>query len=116
MTKTYVDVPNTLPDVVATGPCTCFCCTFSSKLDPSILFKIPDTFGEQAGRYEVKEACGDDEEDLQRGFVATLVDEKSDQGTCTKTTNDGERKAGRRCAQSDTCNKPGCLLSIYYSR
>jgi hypothetical protein len=105
-------MPNALSDVVATWPCACFCCTFSCELDPSILFEVPDTFRKQAGSHEVEEARRNNEEDLQRRFVAALVDEESDQGTCTKTAKNGKRKAGRRRAEPDTCNKPGCLLSI----
>jgi hypothetical protein len=72
--KTYVDMPNALPDIIATRAGTSFCSTFASELDPSVLFEIPNTFREQTRSHEIEEACRDDEEDLQGSFVTSLVD------------------------------------------
>lgn len=75
MVETHIDVPNTLPDVITAGSGTGFSGTFSSELDPSILLKIPNAFGEKTGCDQVEKARRDHKEDLQRGLVTALVDE-----------------------------------------
>lgn len=63
-TKTYVDMPHALPDIVTTRTGTSFCSTLASELNPGILFKVPDTLREQTCCDQVEETRRDDEEDL----------------------------------------------------
>jgi hypothetical protein len=111
MPEAYVYMPNAFPNVITARACTRFSSTLSRELDPCILFKVPDTFGEEACSYEVKKACGHHEEDLQRSFVAAFVDEKANQCACTEAANDSKGKACRWSTEANTCNKSGFLFS-----
>lgn len=104
-------MPNTFPNVITARTCASFSRTFSSEFDPCILFEIPDTLGKETRSHEVEEAGGHNEEDLQRGLVATFVDEKANQGACTQAANDSEGKTCCWGAETDTCNESGNLFS-----
>lgn len=90
--STYVDVPHTLADIITSRSGTSLCGTFASELDPRVLLEVPDALGEEPGSNEVQKACRDDEEDLERCPVATLVDEVADEGTSSETTDHSQRE------------------------
>jgi hypothetical protein len=63
--EAYVNMPNTLPDIITPWAGPRFRSPLPSKLHPSILLEIPHALAEQARSNQVQEACGDDEEDLE---------------------------------------------------
>lgn len=60
----------------------------------------PDTFGDEACSDKVQEACGDDEEDLQRRAVSSLVDKVADDCASKQTTDYRKRESIGWKAQS----------------
>jgi len=68
---TYVDVPDTLADVVGTGAGANFGSITSDDLVPGVDLESPYTLGEESGGHEVEETGRDDEEVLEACHVTT---------------------------------------------
>ena len=66
-------MPDALSDIVRarTGPS--LGCIAADDYIPSVVFKEPHCFGEEAGSNEVEEACAYDQEELELGNVAATA-------------------------------------------
>jgi hypothetical protein len=63
----YIDVPDTLVDIVRTSPRSEFCSITSDGLVPGLCLEIPYSSGEETGCDEIEEASGDHQEELKSG-------------------------------------------------
>ena len=64
---TYVDVPDTLVDVIGPRSGSDLCRIASHCIVPILSLEIPDCSREETGGDEVEEACRDDKEELESG-------------------------------------------------
>ena len=71
-----VDVPDALADVVGAGARADLGGVTADDMVPGVDLKVPDGLGEETGGYEVEEAGGDDEEELQGRGVASSERER----------------------------------------
>jgi hypothetical protein len=53
--KTYINMPNTLPNIITPRSRTRFRCALARQLDPSILLEVPNAFGKQTRGNEIQE-------------------------------------------------------------
>lgn len=76
---------------------------------PVVGLKVPDCLGEEAGGNQIQEAGADDQKDLQRGHVATLVDDETDEDSSCETTDGGQGDGAGGQSQADTSDKDNGL-------
>jgi hypothetical protein len=67
----YIDVPDTLVDIIRTSSSSKFRSITSDDRIPLVCLQIPYGSGEETGSNEIEEASGDDQKELELGRGTT---------------------------------------------
>lgn len=105
-------MPDSLLDIIRSRTISSLCYIAADLLCKGVVLQTPDGLGEHAGGNKIKNASGEDQEDLDRHAVSPAVEQIPDKAGGEDASDDGDGEGGRRVAQRDTADKDDSLDAL----
>lgn len=111
-----VDMPDAVADIVGAWTGSVLGSVAASRLVPGVGFQEPDALGEETRGHQVQETGADDEEHLQGGHVAALVNDEAYRAAGEETANRRQWDGGSLDAQADTTDEDNGFNALTQNR